>query len=623
MKSISWNFYLLCLGFIVVIFPKDAFGQEICNNGIDDDADGLNDLNDPECDCPPYVPTFLIPNPSFEYMNCCPSGNAQLLCAIEWTAASAPTTDYVSTCGNYLGNDHIPASVPLPIVDGIAAVGFRNGQVNGGPQYKEYVATCLRDTMKIGMTYKIEFHIGFQNDVAGSNEIDIAIFASTECNDIPFGGDQYIGCPISTGKFTQLDETRVKGNNEWVSSSFEFTANKGYTSIVVGPNCEESAVFSQDPYFFLDNLILTQLTEIAVPFQNISGSICANNLRIAYPYKPNNSYQWYQDGIALVGEDTNEIGLNRDKNTKGNYVLQVSTPEFCFLSDVYELRIPPYIENDTVVLCDGNSYNVGNEVFTSEGKHMVILEADDGCDSILLLSLFYGESTSSELNIIVCEGDTLKLDDRSFNKAGTYFLNLPNAVGCDSLITLKIEESLISEKIEIDNVFEVAHGQSLVIVPEYLDLSITSITWKDEQSEIIGQGQMLSNFLSLGNEQISVTIMDEFGCEFTEYLSIVVNEEKVQVFIPNVFSPNDDGANDFLTIFPSLAVTEIKMLSIYDRFGNEMANVTSIKSTSRFDVWDGYSQGQQAVAGVYTYSMVVIFIDGSEKRVFGEFALIR
>ena len=76
--------------------------EEICDNGIDDDENGLIDLNDPSCDCVIVGPVSLIPNPSFEEMDCCPWTFGQLDCATSWNQASVPTTDYINIC-DWLG----------------------------------------------------------------------------------------------------------------------------------------------------------------------------------------------------------------------------------------------------------------------------------------------------------------------------------------------------------------------------------------------------------------------------------------------------------------------------------------------------------------------------------------
>ena len=90
----------LCMALLCLLLSISFLSaQEICNNAIDDDNDGLVDLNDDDCECATFIPTSLIPNPSFEEMSCCPDNEAQLNCANEWIQASLATTDYIHECG--------------------------------------------------------------------------------------------------------------------------------------------------------------------------------------------------------------------------------------------------------------------------------------------------------------------------------------------------------------------------------------------------------------------------------------------------------------------------------------------------------------------------------------------
>src|SRR5262249_301827 len=61
-------FILLSLFLLVY----SCIAQEICNNGIDDDNDGLVDLHDPDCQCHFTVSGNLLLNGSFEFYDHCP-----------------------------------------------------------------------------------------------------------------------------------------------------------------------------------------------------------------------------------------------------------------------------------------------------------------------------------------------------------------------------------------------------------------------------------------------------------------------------------------------------------------------------------------------------------------------
>lgn len=89
-------------------------------------------------------------------------------------------------------------------------------------------------------------------------------------------------------------------------------------------------------------------------------------------------------------------------------------------------------------------------------------------------------------------------------------------------------------------------------------------------------------------------VYDSFGCIGTDSILVFSNpcfEEKV---IPNVFSPNADGANDVFYI-PGVCPGEKYSLHIYDRWGTLM-----FSSTMRKNSWDGRTDaGVEASEGVY------------------------
>ena len=72
------------------------------------------------------------------------------------------------------------------------------------------------------------------------------------------------------------------------------------------------------------------------------------------------------------------------------------------------------------------------------------------------------------------------------------------------------------------------------------------------------------------------------------------------IYIPNVFTPNDDGVNDYFNIEVS-NYSEIHY-SIYNRWGNEIFNSVAQPITSSvITLWDGKIKGENASAGVYFY----------------------
>jgi gliding motility-associated-like protein len=89
--------------------------------------------------------------------------------------------------------------------------------------------------------------------------------------------------------------------------------------------------------------------------------------------------------------------------------------------------------------------------------------------------------------------------------------------------------------------------------------------------------------------------------------------------IPNVFTPNGDGANDIFRLRGS-SLQEIS-IKIYDRWGTLVYEVTS--DTGNF-AWDGNNQlGKKCADGVYFYVIKAKGKDDKEFEQKGNVSLFR
>jgi gliding motility-associated-like protein len=90
-------------------------------------------------------------------------------------------------------------------------------------------------------------------------------------------------------------------------------------------------------------------------------------------------------------------------------------------------------------------------------------------------------------------------------------------------------------------------------------------------------------------------------------------------FIPNAFSPNDDGRNDvFLPVGMGTNTGEFEM-HIFDRWGRKVFNTTN--QNEGWDGADSYS-GNVCAQGVYTYIINIKEISGVKHRYIGLITLI-
>ena len=71
-------------------------------------------------------------------------------------------------------------------------------------------------------------------------------------------------------------------------------------------------------------------------------------------------------------------------------------------------------------------------------------------------------------------------------------------------------------------------------------------------------------------------------------------------YLPNVFSPNNDGINDVLEIsVPETFSIKIEEFTVFDRWGNTIFTSNDINGS-----WNGQFGGKLVSEGVYVYQMI-------------------
>lgn len=120
--------------------------------------------------------------------------------------------------------------------------------------------------------------------------------------------------------------------------------------------------------------------------------------------------------------------------------------------------------------------------------------------------------------------------------------------------------------------------------------------------------------------QLSAT--DSEGCTISDEVWLFV-DKRIGIYIPNAFSPNGDGVNDYFTVFAHPSVKTLKSVQVYDRWGGMVYEQTEIPPGIESYGWDGKFNGGIAPPGVYVCRVVVKYLDGREDILTGEVMLVR
>ena len=117
----------------------------------------------------------------------------------------------------------------------------------------------------------------------------------------------------------------------------------------------------------------------------------------------------------------------------------------------------------------------------------------------------------------------------------------------------------------------------------------------------------------------SVTRSDTTGCQYTARVTLhcsAIDCGESLLFIPNTFTPNDDGYNDRLC-FRSENISAFH-IAIFSRWGEKV-----YESYDPSDCWDGRYHGNPCLPGVYYYTCHIRCANNQENDLKGDVTLIR
>jgi len=399
--------------------------QEICNNGIDDDADGLVDLHDPDCQCHFLVTDNLLRNGSFESYDHCPMNYTYISdykIATYWQYGSRMNEakyyhNFNCSYDSLQVMLYEPPTLPLPDGKGFISI-LNSASIAPIPETerpKSYVGQCLQTPLKKNEEYTLSFYAGrfrsWDNFIGRIFPFTVAVFGNANCNAVPFGdlvGGLGNGCPANYPGWVLLGKTIVNSPLEWSQAKVNFVAPFDINVIEVGVDCSilpeipdlaDSTTFLDYHVYYLDDLHLLPTKDF--PFQYIraqTGTGCnGNGLPILEsPVFANASYQWYQDSVAINGATGTSYQL-ADTAGESYYNVLISTPGKCIttepffvsgalnnirlpadttLCDIGEILLSPHMNGITYSI---NGIAADNVTISSEGSYSIMATDNFGC----------------------------------------------------------------------------------------------------------------------------------------------------------------------------------------------------------------------------------------------------
>ncbi len=325
----------------------------------------------------------------------------------------------------------------------------------------------------------------------------------------------------------------------------------------------------------------------------------------------------------------------------------------------------------TATICEGENYNG----YTVAGTFTDTLVSANGCDSIRIINLTVHPKGSAVKNVDICEGQSYFAGGDYQTVSGVYADSMHTVFGCDSIVTTNLTVNTNPEP-NLGQDRNLCTGHAITINPGIfnnylwqdgstgpsLTISNTGTYWvkvtdknncsASDSLNIVDIVTVPSNFLkstdsicpdenlniaadkkyavylwSTGSTQSSIniqapgiyslTVTDDNGCMGTEAITVFSKNCYSGIYVPNAFTPNQDGKNDY---FRPLLFGNIKNYSftIYNRFGQ-----TIFESSELLKGWDGLYKGHPQDSDIYLWICRYQLDDRAITVNRGSFLLIR
>ncbi len=349
------------------------------------------------------------------------------------------------------------------------------------------------------------------------------------------------------------------------------------------------------------------------------------------------------DIVAEVFDGNNQAiwGYAAGTGTGSNQQIACS-PDFFSIDYLQDIQMCPGTSVVLNAFPDGENYiwtpteslsdsTIANPTASPDTTTTYYVSIRDECETLFIDSLtVFVEGTPVDLDFgdgdtVLCDGAILSLDVTNANAdyqwstgsndaiveietSGMYSVTVDIGV-CQASDLLEV---LFSTSPQLDLGIDtfLCEGENYLLSPGF---SNAGYQWQNGSTDSV--------YVVQSSEMVALTLTNECGSAYDE--KEVVFENCDETYIPNAFSPNFDGANDYFTIYGSDKVEQIQSLRIFNRWGALVYERFDFPLNEESSGWNGLFKNKEAEVGVYIFAAELVLRNGRVIRKDGSFSLVR
>ncbi len=208
--------------------------------------------------------------------------------------------------------------------------------------------------------------------------------------------------------------------------------------------------------------------------------------------------------------------------------------------------------------------------------------------------------------------------------AGDHIVVVQDAIGCENTLTISmIEPQQLTVELAVfvqDNTIILGDSLALAAQVSINPNEIDNVIW--EPAEVVNCDTCLNtSAMPFQTTDFTVTV-ESNGCSDSDNVTIFVKKER-PIYVPNAFSPNNDGTNDVFMIFSGPQVAKIKSFLVFNRWGETVYEFYDFPPNDPKFSWDGTYRGEYLNAAVFAWFAEIEFVDGAVELYEGDVTLMR
>jgi len=309
-------------------------------------------------------------------------------------------------------------------------------------------------------------------------------------------------------------------------------------------------------------------------------------------------YQWSNSAGDLLGQ----TDLILDVNAPDTYTLEITNTETGCINEASEIvnediagvPIPSFIDNSPTCFGDNNGSLVLDTIIGGEAPYLFSFEGQSFTNSTAFNNL----------------------------SAGEYSIIIEDAIGCqDELIFTVTDGNDLSLDLGENQPIDFGDSTEIAALVNIPWSAVDTLIWEEDET-ISCLDCIETTVTPFETTTYSAQVIDENGCTAEDFVTVIVNRE-LNVYVPTAFSPNNDGINDYLTVYAGDQVELVNSFLIYDRWGEKVFEYYNFPANNNDYGWDGFKNLQLMDPQVFVYSVEVLLIDGTTETVKGDFTLVK